>query len=90
MLKLFVDSIILSDNPADWHVVEADVIPRSRNRFSDRSKKCNNCNSWGHGVMFCPHPKKPTVCILCGMRDHEKQKCPTPMCLNVRKFLNFL
>jgi len=72
----------MSDNPADWHVVEADVIPHCRSRCSDRSKKCNNCNSWGHFVMFCPHPKKPTVCILCGMRGHEKQMCPTPMCLN--------
>lgn len=72
----------MSDNPADWHVLDIDIVPHPRSRLKDRKKKCYNCNSWGHVAKFCPRPKRPIVCIFCGTTGHEKWKCPTPICLN--------
>lgn len=80
--------IVLSDDPASWRVSYSDIVSTSRRTGRDHRKKCNNCNIWGHTTQSCPDPQKPIVCLFCGKTGHSRHRCPTTICLRVRKFFN--
>ena len=81
----------MPENPAESITAPEDKPGYNRRRSSGRfgryfmgehsNKRCNNCWEFGHISRECPEPVKEPVCIMCAVRGHTKDNCPTSFCL---------